>query len=66
MANVLLAVFFFFLIPYHSYAYLDPGTGSALIQVFIATCLGASFYAKMHFAKIKSFISNLINRKKGN
>jgi hypothetical protein len=35
--------------------YIDPGTGSYLVQVIIAAVLGALFYFKNLWLKIKSF-----------
>ncbi len=37
--------------------YLDPGSGSYLIQVIIAAALGALFYFKSTWNWIKSFFS---------
>ncbi len=36
-----------------AYAYLDPGTGSYLFQIFIASLLGSTFFLKSAFQKIK-------------
>jgi hypothetical protein len=38
-----------------AYAYLDPGTGSYMLQVLIAAIVGGLFAIKPFFAKIKSF-----------
>jgi hypothetical protein len=35
--------------------YLDPGSGSFLIQLLIAAALGISVAAKIYWTKIKSF-----------
>ncbi|MBS1915414.1 MAG: hypothetical protein JST87_04000 [Bacteroidetes bacterium] len=37
--------------------YIDPGSGSYLVQVIIAGVLGAIFYFKNLWWKIKSFFS---------
>lgn len=37
--------------------YVDPGSGSYLIQIIIATVLGALFYIKAFWYRIKSFFS---------
>ena len=42
--------------------YVDPGSGSYLVQVIIAAILGALFYFKAAWWKIKSFFT----RKKKN
>ena len=39
-----------------AYAYIDPGTGSYVIQVIIASVLGTSFAIKIFWRKIKAFI----------
>lgn len=38
-------------------AYLDPGSGSVLIQLLIAGLLGAGFILKASWSKIKAFFS---------
>ena len=38
-------------------AYLDPGSGSVLIQLLIAGLLGAAFIIKASWSKIKAFFS---------
>jgi hypothetical protein len=35
--------------------YIDPGSGSYVVQLIIAGILGAAFYVKMFWHKIKSF-----------
>lgn len=37
--------------------YLDPGSGSYLIQVIIAAVVGAGFFFKNGWVRIKSFFS---------
>ena len=39
----------------HFFLYVDPGSGSYLIQVIIAAILGALFYFKNIWWKIKAF-----------
>ena len=38
-------------------AYLDPGSGSFLIQLLIAGLVGAGFFIKMSWKKIKAFFT---------
>jgi len=47
----------------NAYAYLDPGTGSYVFQVLIATVIGALFTIKMYWQKIKHAIVNLFSKK---
>lgn len=37
--------------------YLDPGTGSVILQVLIAGLLGAGVFLRMFSKKIKAFFS---------
>ena len=46
----------------NAYAYLDPGTGSYVIQVVIAAFLGGLFAIKMFWTKIKTFFKNLFSK----
>ena len=39
------------------FLYIDPGSGSYLVQVIIAGILGAFFYFKNWWWKIKSFFT---------
>ena len=50
----------FLVIPSRASAYLDPGTGSYLMQIGLAIVLGALFAVKLLWKKIKGFINDLI------
>ncbi len=43
------------------HAYLDPGSGSILIQLLAAAALGAAFAARIYWKKIKAFFSGKKN-----
>ncbi len=43
------------------YAYLDPGTGSYILQLIIASLLGGLFALKMFWSKVKNFFVNLFS-----
>lgn len=45
--------------PVDAFAYLDPGTGSLLLQFLLATFVGLSVAVKIYWMKIKSFFTNL-------
>jgi hypothetical protein len=47
----------------NAFAYLDPGIGSYVFQVIIATFIGVLFTIKMFWQKIKNFFSNLFSKK---
>ncbi len=59
IATLVTLVLFHLLIPRNSYAYLDPGTGSFIIQMLIATIVGGLFVIKIYFAKIKKFFKRV-------
>ncbi len=54
---------FLFLLPDNTYAYLDPGTGSYIFQIFIAAILGSLFAIKIFWKRIISFLKNLFSKK---
>jgi hypothetical protein len=58
---VVLAVFYLVLTR-EVYAYLDPGTGSYILQLVIAGILGVLFAVKMFWVKVKSFFVNIFSR----
>ena len=37
--------------------YIDPGSGSYLIQAIVAAVLGAAFWIKMSWHRLKSFFT---------
>ena len=43
-------------------AYLDPGTGSIIIQVIIGVAVGGLFAVKIFWNRIKTFFKKLFNR----
>lgn len=49
--------------PQKAYAYLDPGTGSLILQMIIAGLLGASFAIKVYWKKIKAFFANHFSKR---
>jgi hypothetical protein len=46
-----------------AHAYLDPGTGSYVFQLVIATLLGAAFAVKVFWFRIKTFFTTLTSKK---
>ena len=45
-----------------AFAYLDPGTGSYILQILIAFVVGALFTIKPFFSKIKAVFARLIGK----
>ena len=60
MIPIIIAIVAFssFYVP-EAYGYIDPGTGSYILQMIIAIVVGALFGIKIFFNKIKSFFTNL-------
>ena len=46
---------FFFILVKPSFAYLDPGTSSMIIQVIVSVFVGAAVAIKVYWYKLKSF-----------
>ncbi|OGG69222.1 hypothetical protein A3F27_01615 [Candidatus Kaiserbacteria bacterium RIFCSPHIGHO2_12_FULL_53_13] len=44
------------IMPQVTEAYIDPGTGSLIVQAVLATIFGASFAIKVYWNKLKSFL----------
>jgi hypothetical protein len=44
------------------HAYLDPGSGSFLLQLLIAALLGGLFLLKAYWGKISAFFRRVTNR----
>jgi len=63
---VVIAVSFsllYLMFPQTAYAYLDPGTGSYILQLAIAILLGGSLVIKIYWRKIKVYFLNLFSKK---
>ena len=50
--------------PQQAFAYLDPGTGSYILQLLLAAFFGASFAVKLYFKNLKSFLGRIFSKKK--
>jgi hypothetical protein len=44
------------------FSYLDPGAGSVILQVLLATLLGAGWALRMWWGNICSFVSRMLGR----
>lgn len=49
-----------------AYAYFDPGTGSMVLQLLMASILGFLFTLKTYWAKVKDFVKNLVGKNSTN
>jgi len=55
-------LFLLLFLPTNAYAYLDPGTGSYIIQVLIAFFFGGIFVLKMYWQKTKSYFLKFFSK----
>jgi hypothetical protein len=63
--SVLMAIGAVYIVfPPRAYAYLDPGTGSYMLQLLIAALLAAIVTVRMYWGRIKAFVSGLFTKKK--
>jgi hypothetical protein len=63
-ATVLVLLLCFLLFPRLSYGYIDPGTGSYVIQLLIAAFVAISFGIKIFWKKIKAFLLKVFHKNK--
>lgn len=52
-------------LPQTAPGYIDPGTGSYMLQIAIAFLLGLAFSIKVFWKKIASFLRRVVSGKKG-
>lgn len=60
--TILFVIYFAF--HQEAYAYLDPGTGSYILQMIVAALLGGLFAVKLLWSKIKNVLEKFILRKR--
>ncbi len=48
-----------------AHAYLDPGTGSYVVQILIATLAGGAYLVVSSWSKVKGFLSSIISKLSG-
>jgi hypothetical protein len=61
-AWAVLVCLLFLIFPRAVYAYIDPGTGSYILQLIIATLLGVTFTIKAYWKSIKTFLGNILRK----
>ena len=52
----------YLIFPQTIYAYLDPGTGSYVLQIILAAIVGIAFTFKIYWAKVKTFFATLFSK----
>lgn len=55
----------FFVILSNGLAYLDPGSGSFILQLLIAALLGGAFILKSYWQKITGFFRARFSKRRG-
>ena len=63
LALILIA---YFMMSSHAYAYLDPGTGSAILSALIAAFAATSVTVRNHWNAMKQFCVKKFSSKKKN
>lgn len=63
-AVLLILTLYGFLLPVRAHAYLDPGTGSYLFQLALATIAGGLFAIALFWRRIKVFFKNLFSKQR--
>lgn len=53
-----------FILPDSVQAYLDPGTGSYLVQIVVGAFLGGLYLVKHFWRSIVTFVKNIFGNKK--
>jgi hypothetical protein len=60
---VIVTAIFIFCSTQRAHAYIDPGTGSYIIQIIIGGLLGVMFALKVYWKKLKAYFSNLLSNR---
>ena len=63
---IILFIMFYLLFPQTALAYIDPGTGSYILQFVLAAFLGIAFTIKIFWTKVRIFVVNLFSKKSKN
>ena len=64
-AAVLVGLVVLLAVPQPALAYLDPGTGSMLLQVLLGTALGMAAAIAVFWRQVISFLSRIFHRSNG-
>ncbi len=58
----ILVLFAVILFAQNAYAYLDPGSGSFIMQAIVTAFIGASLALKVFWQRIKALVARLFSR----
>jgi len=53
---------FYLMFPHNAYGYLDPGTGSLILQAIIVVFIGTVATGKLWYRRFKALISRLFSK----
>jgi|ETNmetMinimDraft_26_1059896.scaffolds.fasta_scaffold226523_1 hypothetical protein len=59
MKHFIIILFIFAIAPIKAYAYLDPGSGSYIVQIIVASLVGGLLTMKVFFTRLKMFFRKL-------
>lgn len=62
----LLSIILILAVANQAHAYIDPGSGSYMLQILLAFIFGALASIKMFWLNIKEFFRNLFSKSKNN
>ncbi len=62
--KLILLIFVFFLPGVNAYAYLDPGTGSMILQALLGILAAIGAYITLYWRKFKNLINKIFQKKK--
>jgi len=57
-------IFCFFLVSTNAHAYIDPGTGSILLQALLGVIAAIGTYITLYWRKFKNFLNKVFKIKK--
>jgi len=63
ISNSVFVIIFSLLFCTNSYAYIDPGSGSIILQAIIAAFAGAGTAITIYWKKVKLFFSKIFKKK---
>ena len=64
--KILLTLIIYFLMHAHAYAYLDPGTGSTILQAIVAALAAGAATVSYYWRKVKDLYIKIFQKKKIN
>jgi hypothetical protein len=65
MKNLFFIFFIYFVVLINNaYAYLDPGTGSIILQALLGAIAATASYLIFYWNKVKIFFKKIFNKKK--